>query len=148
MRKFAHGLAGDSRIRLEIAHIPNERVYLYFKSADLVVLPYRDVQNERNLFNSGIALVALSFNRPVLVPNQGAMRELYAQVGPDWVRTFDEFTAAELSAGLKWALGHCRPAIAPLEHLDHKVLATRTLEAYESVLSQDPSLRRVASSQA
>ena len=132
--------AGDSRIRVEIVQIPNERVYLYFKSADLVVLPYSDVQNERNLFNSGIALVALSFNRPVLVPNQGAMRELYAQVGPDWVRTFDEFTAAELNAGLKWALGLPSAAVAPLDHLDPKLLAKRTLEAYERVLSQDPSL--------
>jgi beta-1,4-mannosyltransferase len=132
--------AGDSRIRVEIGQIPNERVYLYFKSADLVVLPYRDVQNQRNLFNSGIALVALSFNRPVLVPNQGAMKELHAQVGPDWVRTFDEFTAAELSAGLKWALEVPSAAVAPLEHLDPKVLATRTLEAYKRVLSQDPRL--------
>lgn len=132
--------AGDSRIRVEIAQIPNERIYLYFKSADLVVLPYRDVQNDRNLFNSGIALVALSFNRPVLVPNQGAMRELYAQVGPDWVRTFDEFTAAELNAGLKWALGLPRAAVAPLDQLDPNLLAKRTLEAYERVLSQDPSL--------
>lgn len=132
--------AGDSRIHLEIAQIPNERVFLYFTSADLVVLPYRDIKNDRNMFNSGIALVALSFNRPILVPNQGAMRDLYEQVGAEWVRTFDEFTSAELSAGLAWSLRPRRAAVAPLEHLDHRLLAMGTLEAYERVLSHDPTL--------
>lgn len=128
--------AGDSRIRIEIAEIPDERVHLYFKSADLVVLPYRDVLNDRNLLNSGIALLALSFNRPILVPNQGAMRELYLQVGPEWVRTFDDdLTPGELDEGLKWALELARPAVAPLGHLDPKVLALRTLVAYQRVLS-------------
>jgi len=61
---------GDSRIHVEIAYVPDEQVYLYFNSADLVVLPYRDISNERNLYNSGIALVALSFNRPILVPTK------------------------------------------------------------------------------
>jgi beta-1,4-mannosyltransferase len=133
--------AGDPRIHIEIAQIPNERVHLYFNSADLVVLPYRDVLNERNVFNSGIALVALSFNRPILVPNQGAMRELFVQVGAEWVRTFDDDLApGELDAGLKWALELPRPAVAPLGHLDPKVLAMRTLDAYQRVLSHDPSL--------
>jgi beta-1,4-mannosyltransferase len=132
--------AGDSRIHVEITQIPNDRVYLYFRSADLAVLPYRDVQNDRNMFNSGIALVALSFNCPILVPNQGAMKDLYVQVGADWVRTFDEFTAAELSAGLTWSLRPNKPAIAPLDHLDHKLLAKRTLDAYECVLSESHGL--------
>ena len=127
--------AGDSRIRIETAYIPPERVHLYFKSADLVVLPYRDI------LNSGVALLALSFNRPILVPNQGAMRELFVQVGAEWVRTFDDLTAGELCAALEWARGLPRFAVAPLNHLDWSVLAMRTLDAYERVLSHDPSLR-------
>ena len=130
--------AGDSRIRIEFARIAQERAYLYFSSADLVVLPYRDVHNDRNMFNSGIALLALSFNRRIMAPNQGAMMAVRAQVGADWVRTFDDFTPAELGAGLTWSLGPRRPAVAPLEHLDPALLAIRTFEAYNFVLSQDP----------
>jgi beta-1,4-mannosyltransferase len=141
--------ASDPRIHIEIGEIPDERVYLYFKSADLVVLPYHDVSNERNILNSGIALVALSFNRPILVPNQGAMRELFIEFGADWVRTFDDdLTPGELDAGLKWALELPRPAVAPLGHLDPKVLAMRTLEAYQRVLSHDTRLYRADTSRA
>lgn len=125
--------AGDSRIRIESSHIPAAQAHLYFSAADLVVLPYRDI------LNSGAAMLALSFNRRILVPNRGAMKELYIQVGADWVRTFDELTADELSAAVEWGLGAPHSAMAPLEHLDWGVLAARTLDAYERVISRSPA---------
>jgi glycosyltransferase involved in cell wall biosynthesis len=122
--------AGDARIRIEAAHIPIERVHLYFHSADLVVLSYNE------FWNSGIALMALSFNRPLLAPQRGAMKELSDQVGAEWVRTFDELSAGELGAALEWALRGPRAAQAPLDHLDWKELSMRTLDAYEQVIAQ------------
>ena len=96
--------AGDPRIQLHLENIPKERVQFFFRAADLVVLPYRDI------LNSGTALLALSFSRPILVPSRGAMGELQASVGPEWVRTFQsELDTEELENALKWATGAARP---------------------------------------
>jgi len=69
------------------------------------------------------------------------MKVLVAQVGPEWVRTFDDdLTPGELDAALTWALEFPRPAVAPLDHLDYRVLALRTVDAYQQVLSPGPLL--------
>ncbi|MDT0576980.1 hypothetical protein RM533_12460 [Croceicoccus sp. F390] len=47
-----------------------------------IVLPYRKI------LNSGAAIHALSRNRPVLVPDQGAMPELRTALGSPWVHLF------------------------------------------------------------
>jgi hypothetical protein len=63
--------------------------------AELVVLPYRDVHN------SGAALLALSLDRPVLVPDNEVTAELAAEVGPGWVHRYDgELTAETLRRAL------------------------------------------------
>jgi glycosyltransferase involved in cell wall biosynthesis len=59
---------GDA-VRLVDRYIPNEAVEAYFRSADLVVLPYRSATQ------SGIAQIALSFERPVLVTRVGGLPE-------------------------------------------------------------------------
>jgi hypothetical protein len=78
--------------------------------------------------------LALSFNRPVLVPNRGAMTELQTQVGPDWVRTYKgPLSPDDLEEGLQWAAATDRAATAPLDALEWTVLAMKTHEAYEAV---------------
>lgn len=85
----------DPRIRLEFDFIADDRVQRYFRAADLVVLPYREI------LNSGTALLALSFDRPVLLPEVGAGSELTRCVGDQWVYTYqDELRAADLRRAL------------------------------------------------
>ena len=92
------GAAADERIRLDLAFVPRERVQLYTRAADLLVFPYRDI------LNSGSALLALSFDRPILVPDRGAMAELRRTVGAEWVRTYDgELTTETLATAMAWA---------------------------------------------
>lgn len=87
--------AADKRIRLDFQFIPDEQVQRYFRAADLVVLPYREI------LNSGTALLALSFDRPVLLPQAGAGSELARRVGQPWVQTFDgELDAEQLRRAL------------------------------------------------
>jgi glycosyltransferase involved in cell wall biosynthesis len=120
--------AGDSRIRLHMQTIPKERVQFLFRAADLVVLPYRDI------LNSGSALLALSFNRPILVPARGAMGELQASVGMDWVRTYQgNLDDNELTQALTWATAP-RPKEAPLDDLEWTRIAGQTLKAYAEIL--------------
>ncbi len=115
---------GDPRVRLALGHVPDQDVQHYLRAADLVVLPFRDITN------SASALLALSFDRPVLVPARGAMGELQALAGADWVSTYDgDLTPEMLVAALDWALR--RPSGAPrLEALEWPEIARQTLSAY------------------
>jgi beta-1,4-mannosyltransferase len=125
---IANACGGDRRIRLDLKFIEKEQVQLYFQAANLVVLPYREI------LNSGAALLALSFNRPVLVPDKGAMAELQADIGQEWVSTYQgELTTSILHEALAWATDVSRPAIAPLEHLNWQAIAEQTITAYEWV---------------
>lgn len=64
-------------------------------AASLVVLPYAEMHN------SGAALVALSLDRPILVPRSPSNTALSAEVGPGWVLEYDgPLTDAVLSAGV------------------------------------------------
>ncbi|AYG03713.1 glycosyltransferase [Gryllotalpicola protaetiae] len=121
--------AGDPRIVLELAFQPAQRVADWLRASDLVVLPYRAIEN------SGSAILALSANRPVLVPRIGAMGELAELVGPAWVRTYDgEFDAAALAGALAWARDEPRPEVADLSELEWGAIAAATLDAYRAVL--------------
>jgi glycosyltransferase involved in cell wall biosynthesis len=123
--------AGDSRIRLDIRHIPQHEVQFYMRSADLVVLPFREI------LNSGSAILALSFGCPVLVPSAGAMGELQGMIGNDWVRLFDgELTPEILRESLVWAASPRQTPMPPLEQLSWERIASSTLTAYASAVAR------------
>jgi beta-1,4-mannosyltransferase len=133
--------ADDSRVHLQLRTIPPENVQSLLRASDLVVLPYRDI------LNSGSAILALSFDRPILVPEKGAMGELREMVGPEWVRTFvGEITALELERSLEWATVTPRARQAPLDNLSWPTLAGQTLEAYEDVIATPARAKSSASS--
>lgn len=97
-REIEEEAQGDSRVQLHLSFIPDEDVQLYFAAADIVVLPYQDI------LHSGSALMALSLDKPILVPDMGAMEELQSKVGEAWVRRYDgALNAAVLRQGLAWA---------------------------------------------
>lgn len=73
----------DARIRYFLEYIPPNDVQVFFRAADLVVEPYREI------LNSGTALLALSFDRPVLIPHRGAGIDLINDFGSPWVHTFE-----------------------------------------------------------
>lgn len=120
--------AHDPRMRLFLRFIPEEEMQLYLRSSDLVVLPYRDI------LNSGSAILALSFDRPVLVPALGGMADLARQIGAEWVHTYEgELTTAALRGALAAAREMPRDARAPLDPLDWTTIAEQTLRVYEEV---------------
>lgn len=66
--------------------------------AELIVLPYQE------MYNSGAALLALSLDRPILVPDNPVTRALAAEVGETWViRYGPPLTAAALDTAQKSA---------------------------------------------
>jgi D-inositol-3-phosphate glycosyltransferase len=52
-----------------IGFIPDEEVERYFKAADVVVLPYREI------FQSGVPFLAFAFGVPVIATDVGSLRE-------------------------------------------------------------------------
>jgi beta-1,4-mannosyltransferase len=114
----------DPRIRLALGHVADGDIQRYLRAADLVVLPFRDITN------SGSALLALSFDRPVLVPALGAMGELRDLAGADWVCTYDkELTPDLLARALDWAVRR-PPGVPRLDALEWPEIARQTLSAY------------------
>jgi glycosyltransferase involved in cell wall biosynthesis len=127
-RAVEDAAAGAERVQTALRFVPDDAMPTYCAAADLVVLPYRDI------LHSGSALLALSFDRPVLVPDQGAMSELQNQVGPEWVRAYaGTLTPAVLRDALQWARRADRPARAPLDALAWPRLARKTVEAYRAI---------------
>lgn len=65
---LTHGPTRD-RIILHANFIPDEDLELYFKAADVTVLPYT------RIFQSGVLFLAYSFGLPVIAADVGSLRE-------------------------------------------------------------------------
>jgi len=124
----------SDRIQLHLERIPTDEVQVFFAAADLVVLPFLEIMN------SGSAILALSFDRPVLVPDYGSLPELQAQVGPDWVRTYHgQLSVAELESGIVWSQNGKRAPQANLAGFAWPSIARDTLSMYSQLVASDSS---------
>jgi len=129
--RLCDAAAPDDRIQLHLRLIPEAEVQRFLLAADLVVLPYREI------VNSGAALLALSFDVPVLVPAAGSLPELQHAVGTSWVRLYQgELTADVLRQAIVWARGAGRPDRAPLDAFAWDAIADATLAAFAAVRNQ------------
>lgn len=121
--------APDPRVVTELEFQADDRLAHWLVASDLVVLPYTAIQN------SGSAILALSANRPVLVPAIGGMVELADLVGPEWIRTYDgTLEAVDLARAIAWARAP-RAAPADLSALDWSNIARDTVAAYHQIRS-------------
>lgn len=126
--EFEEMVSADSRVKVFRQFVPPDEVQLYLEAADLVVLPFREI------LNSGSAILALSFDRPVLVPRHGALAQLSDEIGNDWIMTYDgDLTPAILFRALERAIS-MRGKIAPLESLEWPLIARQTRDIYRSLL--------------
>jgi glycosyltransferase involved in cell wall biosynthesis len=118
-------VAGTQNIQLHIRRIPKEEVQVFFAAADLVVLPFLEIMN------SGSAILALTFDRPVLVPARGSLPELQKRVGADWVRTYSgDLDVRELVTGLAWSRTTRRDSSPNLKDFNWGRIARETLSVY------------------
>ena len=128
--EIARAAAGDPRILLRLEVVPDEDVATVIGAADVVALPYGE------LLNSGAALLALSLDRPALVPDRGAMADLREAVGSEWVYLFSgPLTSEALGAALGASSSAPPPAPAPLGAFAPAEVARATLAVYRDVVS-------------
>jgi glycosyltransferase involved in cell wall biosynthesis len=57
------------QVILKTQFIPDEEIEVYFKAADVLVLPYKDI------FQSGVLFLGYSFGLPVIATDVGSFRE-------------------------------------------------------------------------
>ena len=122
--------AGDARVHLELESVANDEVAAWYAAADVAVLAH----DTASALNSGSALLSLSLDRPVVLPDGPSARELRDAVGAEWVvpvqGEIGDFVEAALAAPSP-------PAPRPdLAHLDWPRLAERTVAAYERSLAR------------
>lgn len=99
LRERLYSIAdSDDRVTLTTEHVADRELVEMVTKSELIVLPYREMQN------SGALLLALSLDRPVLVPDNSSTAELAAEVGAEWVHRYSgDLTSEVLSAALRAA---------------------------------------------
>jgi D-inositol-3-phosphate glycosyltransferase len=66
---------GSDRILCRLEFVPDHETEVYFKAADVLVLPYR------NIFESGVLFLAYRFGLPVIASDVGSFREELTNCG-------------------------------------------------------------------
>ena len=119
----------DVRISHRLEFVPDADLVKEITSSELTVLPYRE------LHSSGAALVALSLDTPILVPDTTTTRALREEVGDHWVHLFSPPLKADV---LLTALERVRreedPPPPRLEARDWERVRAAHLAVYRHVL--------------
>jgi glycosyltransferase involved in cell wall biosynthesis len=125
-------------VRFVPRFIGDDELPAYFRRADLVVLPYREIDQ------SGVLFTALAFGKPLLLSDVGGFPEIAATGA---ARTFPAGDAAALHNALRdlladpdarSALAERARALATGEY-SWGAVAERTRELYERLLGETPS---------
>ena len=83
LAELREAAAGLERVTFRTGYIADDELAGLISSAAVCVLPYRD------FYNSGAALLALSLDRPVLVPRIEITEILAREMGEKWVVLYD-----------------------------------------------------------
>ena len=121
--------AADSRITLTLRYVSDAELSQLITSAEAVVLPYVEMGN------SGAALLALSLDRPIIVPRAPSSAELGAEVGPGWVVEYEPpLSPAKLAGALEVVRKTARAGRPQLDTRTWTDIGALLLECYRDVM--------------
>lgn len=123
-RACADAAAQDQRVTIEEGFVPVERLPALYAAADVVCLPFLKVDN------SGSALMAMGYERAVVAPAMGALRERLA--GQAQLL----YPAGELPAALARAMSMSREALRAIGRDNARALERHTWRDYGQVLAK------------
>jgi glycosyltransferase involved in cell wall biosynthesis len=125
-------------VRFVSRFITDPELPAYFQRADLVVLPYREIDQ------SGVLFTALAFGKPLLLSDVGGFPEVAATGAARVVSAGDPTALRErlqelLGDPAALAAMAARAREAAQGEYGWDTIATRTLDLYGSLLSENPS---------
>jgi glycosyltransferase involved in cell wall biosynthesis len=141
IRRIIQRIDKDERIVCKLQFIPDEETELYFKAADVLALPYKEI------FQSGVMFLAYSFGLPVIAANVGSFSDeiVEGRTGflcnpsnaDDFAGTIDRYFASELYRDLD----HQRSQIMDYanEHHSWGTVAEKTTTVYAHLLEGQSS---------
>lgn len=122
--------ARDPRISSRLQFVGDDELVAEMSAAELVVLPYKQLEN------SGVALVALSLERPIVLPANPSTIALQIEVGAEWVHLYEgEFNTEVLEEALKSVQSNPPKGRPHLEGRDWSVVGRLHEAAYRSALA-------------
>lgn len=124
------------RVLLRAEHIPDDETEIYFKAADVLVLPYRDI------YQSGILFLGYSFGLPALASDVGSLKEeidegktgfVFRPEDPaDLAMAIEKYFASDLFRSLSSRRQGIRDFAT--ERHDWDVVGKMTMSVYEGLL--------------
>ena len=127
-------------IQLRADSIPDEEIEVYFKAADVLVLPYRDI------YQSGVLFLGYSFGLPALAADVGSLKDeivegktgfVFAPEDPvDLARAIEHYFASDLFSELASRRREIRDYAAERNSWD--AVGKLTMSVYSSLLRLQP----------
>jgi D-inositol-3-phosphate glycosyltransferase len=128
------------RVLLRADFIPDDEAELYFKAADVLVLPYRQI------YQSGVLFLGYSFGLPVLAADVGSLKDeivegktgfVFRPEDPvDMARAIEQYFASDLFADLDSRRQDIRDCATERHSWD--VVVQMTMCVYAGLLSEYP----------
>jgi glycosyltransferase involved in cell wall biosynthesis len=141
IQEAIRGQVENGRALLRADFIPDEETEIYFKAADVLVLPYR------HIYQSGVIFLAYRFGLPVLAADVGSLKEeiiegktgfVFRPEDPaDLARTIETYFSSDLYAHLDRRREEVRD-IAAARHSWGEV-GRATTEIYAALLELSPA---------
>lgn len=123
--------AGEPRIRLLARHIPEGELTDLLAASDIVVIAHS------KLNNSGVALMALSCDRPILAPARGGILDYAEAPGAPWVTLFhDQLGPAEIATAAARVTALPPGAAPDLSFCDADVVGSRFAALYTAMAAR------------
>jgi D-inositol-3-phosphate glycosyltransferase len=126
----------SGRVLLRAEFIPDEETEVYFKAADVVVLPYK------NIYQSGVLFLGHSFGLPVLAADVGSLKDdiVEGKLGfvfrpedqVDLAKTIERYFASDLYAQLDIRRPEIRDSATERHSWD--VVGRKTINVYANLL--------------
>jgi D-inositol-3-phosphate glycosyltransferase len=146
IRETFHQDEQSGRILVRAEYIPEEETEIYFKAADVLVLPYRDI------YQSGVLFLGHSFGLPVIAADVGSLKDdivqgktgfvFKPQDPEDLANSIERYFASDLYADL----GNRRRQIRDYSAARHSwtTVADITMSVYDGLLGSLPASGSVA----
>lgn len=128
--EIAERAASNASVHVDLRFLTDAELAQEIGRSEVVVLPYRAMHN------SGAALLALSLNRPIVVPRSAATDLLAEEFGQEWVFTYEgELSGAALQSALQRVRGTRRDHEVDMKSRDWGHLARLLEQIYREAVS-------------